>query len=75
MQDYVSVVDWQQVIALSIVVVTAGIFAWRRLRSRKSPLGRESRCGCTTPSGPAEKGSIVYHARKGQRPEVIVKMK
>lgn len=67
--------DWQQIIALVIVAATAGIFAWRKLRPRKSPLGRDGHCDCAGGSQPADKSSIVFHTRKGERPQIIVKMK
>lgn len=67
--------DWQQIIALVIVVATAGIFAWRKFRPRKSALGRDGHCGCAGGSQPADKSSIVFHQRKGERAQIIVKMK
>lgn len=67
--------DWQQIIALVIVAVTAGVFVWRKLRPRPSPLARDGHCGCASGSQPADKSSIVFHARKGERPEIVVKMK
>ena len=73
---YCWLMDWQQVSALAIVAVTAGIFAWSRLRRRRFQFGRDTHCGCSGGGGhQVEQGSIVFHARKGQRPEVIVKMK
>ncbi len=67
--------DWQQVITLTIVVATAGIFAWRRFRPRKFDFHRDTHCGCSGGSQTTEKSSIVFHARKGERPEITVKMK
>jgi hypothetical protein len=67
--------DWQQLIALIIVATTAGIFVWRKLRPRPSPLGRDGHCGCAGGSQPADKSSIVFHTRKGERPRIIVKPK
>jgi hypothetical protein len=68
-------VDWQQIIALSIVAATAAAFAWRRFRRRKSSFGCSDHCGCGGENRPVEKSSIIFHARKGERPQVIVKMK
>jgi hypothetical protein len=67
--------DWQQVIALGIVAATAGIFIWRKLRRRSFSFTRDTHCGCSGGGSVAEKNSIVFHARKGGRSEVIVKMK
>jgi len=72
---YLVSVDWQQIIALTIVAATAGIFAWRKFRPRRSPFGRAGHCGCAGGSQPVDKSSIVFHARKGERPQVIMKMK
>ena len=72
---YLAGMDWQQISALVIVAATAGVFAWRRFRPRKSPLGRDGHCGCAGGGQPADKSSIVFHARKGERPQIIVKMK
>ena len=67
--------DWQQVIALVIVAATAGIFAWSKFRRRKPSFGHDGHCGCSGANQPAEKSSIVFHARKGERPQIVVKMK
>lgn len=61
--------DWQQATALAIVGVTAALFIVSRLRRRKPGCG----CGCAAGSGQSERGSIVLRARKGQRPQVIVR--
>jgi hypothetical protein len=65
--------DWQQPVALGIVALAAGGLLWRRFRPRK-PLsggGTEGCCGGSAASAP--QGSIVFHARKGERPKIIVK--
>jgi hypothetical protein len=67
--------DWQQTAALAIVAVTAGIFLWQKFRRRKFSFARDTHCGCSGAGGPATKSSIVFHARKGERPEVIMKIK
>lgn len=67
--------DWQQVIALGIVASTAGIFIWRKFQRRKFTFERDTHCGCAGGGHVAEKNSIVFHARKGGRPEVIIKTK
>jgi len=65
--------DWQQTAALGIVVGTAGVFLWGKLRRRHS-MGSKPFCGgCPDKTPPAK--SITYRTRKGQCPEIIVKLK
>lgn len=66
--------DWQEGVALSIVAVTAGVFLWRRVRRRKFSFQRDTHCGCSSNSDTLPP-SVTYRARKGARPEVIVKMR
>lgn len=67
--------DWQQLIALLIVAVAAALLAWGRVRKRRFRFGRDTHCGCSAPSASATQSSIVFHARKGEQPRVLVKMK
>jgi hypothetical protein len=67
--------DWQQVVSLAIVAAAAGFFLRARLHRRKFSFARDTHCGCSAPGRPGEKSSIVFRARKGGRPEVVVKMK
>lgn len=67
--------SWQQTASLVIVAGTAGAFAWARFRRRKFSFERDTHCGCSAAGEPGQKSSIVYRARKGGRPEVIVKMR
>jgi len=64
-------VDWQQITSLLIVAVTAGIFLRARFRRRKFRFERDTHCGCAGQSRP--QSSIVFRARKGERPQIIVK--
>jgi hypothetical protein len=65
--------DWQQVVALMIVAATAAIFLWNKIRPRKFDFARDTHCGCSSQqSGP--KTSITFHARKGKRSQIVVKM-
>jgi len=68
-------VGWQETAALSIVGLTAGIFLWSRWRPRRFSLQRDTHCGCASPAQSGARHSIVFHARKGQQPQVMVKMK
>jgi len=65
--------DWQEVVSLTIVAVTTGMFLWRRGRRRKFNFQRDTHCGCSSISAPPP--SVTYRARKGAQPEVIVKMR
>lgn len=66
--------DWQQLAALAIVGIAAFLLIRSRLRPRGHCFSKDNPCGCTAGSGPAPKGSITYRARKGERPQVIVKL-
>jgi hypothetical protein len=68
--------NWQQFVSLSIVATTAALLLWTKFRRRKFSFARDTHCGCATASvhSPPQY-SVVYHARKGGRPEIIVKMK
>lgn len=68
--------DWQQIVTLSIVAVTIALFVrarWRR-RTAKLPCGTYCTFASRSP-GQGAGQSIIYHARKGERPEIIVKMR
>jgi hypothetical protein len=66
--------DWQEISALSIVAMTAAIFCLRKFRKKKFDFRRDTHCGCSA-AGNSPKNSIVFHARKGERGQVIMKMK
>jgi len=67
--------DWQQVTALGIVALTAVWLAWARLRRRAPGRHGPGACpGCGGgggASGPRE--TVVFHARKGERPEIRIR--
>ncbi len=67
--------DWQALVSLVIVAATAGLLLWGRFRRRKFSFQRDSHCGCSAVPSSAPQSSIVFRARKGERPEVLVKMK
>jgi len=71
--DYLPNMDWQQAVSLLIVATTAGLLLRARFRRRKFSLERDTHCGCALPGGPASKSSIIFRARKGERPQIIVK--
>jgi hypothetical protein len=67
--------DWQQMVALLIVAGTAVLFSWSKLRRRRFSFQVDTHCGCAAGMQSGPQGSIVFRARKGKRPEVLVKMK
>jgi hypothetical protein len=67
--------DWQHLASLSIVVLAAGCLLRSRLRRPRFSFLRDSHCGCAASSPIGPQTSIVYRARKGQRPEVQIKMR
>jgi hypothetical protein len=73
--SYVALVNWQTTVALTIVALAAAGLLWGLLRRRKFRLLRDSPCGCSPPASSAPQNSIVFHARKGERPTIIVKNK
>ncbi|MHB8524367.1 MAG: hypothetical protein ACYDH9_26905 [Limisphaerales bacterium] len=73
--DYLPCMDWQQIVSLGIVMVTAAVFLWSRFRPRKFRFGEGTHCGCSSPAQTNPGSSIVFRARKGGRPEIVVKMR
>jgi len=66
--------DWQQLVALAIVGITAAALVWSRFRPRKFSFVRDLPCGCAA-GQQTPRHSIVYRARKGERPQVTLKMR
>ena len=67
--------DWQQLVSLALVASAAVLLLGRNLRRRKFDFQRDTHCGCALVSQSSPQASIVFHARKGARPEVRVKMR
>ena len=67
--------DWQQLAALVIVACAAGLLARSTFRRRKFSFEQATHCGCASVSQSSPQSSIVFRARKGERPEVRVKMR
>jgi hypothetical protein len=61
--------------SLVVVGVTAGLFLRSSLKPRKFSLERDTHCGCASASQSTPQSSIVFRARRGERPQIIVKMK
>jgi len=67
--------NWQQLVSLLIVATAAFLLLRPKFQRRKFSFARDTHCGCAGPGQPRPQHSILFHARKGQRPEIIVKMK
>jgi len=67
--------DWQRAVSLAIVALVVALFLRAQFRRRKFSFERDTHCGCSARGKSETKSSIVFHARKGERPEVLVKMK
>jgi len=67
-------VDWQQTVSLIIVAGAAGALLWSRFGRRKFSFERDTHCGCST-AGRSTQNSIIFRARKGEAPQVVIKMK
>jgi len=67
--------DWQQIVSLMIVAIAASALAWAKFRPRKLNLQSGTHCGCVSSGSSAGQSSIVFHARKGGRPQIRMKMK
>ncbi len=67
--------DWQQLVSLVIVASAAVLLLGNRFGRRKFNFERDTHCGCVAIQESSRQSSIVFRARKGQRPEVLVKMR
>jgi hypothetical protein len=67
--------DWQQLVSLAIVGAAAALLLWGRFRPRKFSFQRDTHCGCSAAGGNAPQHSIIFRARKGERPQVVIKPK
>jgi hypothetical protein len=67
--------DWQQLVSLVVVASAAVLLARSKFRRRRFSFERDTHCGCLAVQELSPQSSIVFHARKGARPEVLVKMR
>jgi hypothetical protein len=72
---YVVRVDWQQMVSLAVVGVTAAIMLYSRFRPRKFALARATHCGCSSAGRSNPGNTVVFRARRGGRPQILFKMK
>jgi hypothetical protein len=67
---------WQQLVSLAIVATAAALLSCIVVRRRKFSFERSPHCGCgCAASHRAPQPSVVLRARKGERPQMIIKMK
>ena len=64
---------WQQVASLLIVAAAAVLLFRGLFRPRKFSFQRDTHCGCSTSGSAAPRHSIIFHARKGERPQILIK--
>jgi hypothetical protein len=67
--------DWQQLVSLVVVASAAVLLVGSKFRRRKFGFERDTHCGCLAVQESSPGSSIVFRARKGARPEVLVKMR
>lgn len=68
--------NWQQVVSLLIVATAGGLFLRSHLLRRKLSLVRNLPCGgCPGQSSRRPQHTIIYRAKKGERPQIILKQK
>ena len=72
---YVASMDWQQLVSLVIVASAAVLLVRSRFGRRKFSFERDTHCGCAAVQESSPQSSIIFHARKGARPEVVVRMR
>ena len=70
---YLEGVDWQQITALGIVALTGVLMLWHRFRSRRSGGGKPASCSGCAHSHAGPQPTVVYRARKGERPEITIR--
>jgi hypothetical protein len=73
--DYLANMDWQQVVSLTIVSAAAVLLLRARFRPRKFSFQRDTHCGGCSHGVSAPQHSIIFHARKGERPQILIKPK
>jgi hypothetical protein len=67
--------DWQEMTSLLVVGSTAGWMFWKKWGPRKLRFDPIGACHCGLARTAARRPSVVYHARRGERPQVVVRLK
>jgi hypothetical protein len=63
---------WQEMAALAIVAATASIFVWKAMQPRRLKFQSAGPCGCSSQAAPPRQ-TILFRARKGERPQIVVR--
>jgi hypothetical protein len=63
--------DWQQITALGIVALTAGLFIASRWFPRRPKWQKATHCGCST-SGVANPSRIIVRSCRGDARQTII---
>jgi hypothetical protein len=66
--------DWQQLASLAIVFTAAALLLRSKFQRPKLRLARNTPCGCAG-SQSVPQHSVIYRARKGERPQIIVRQR
>ncbi len=66
-------VDWQQPIALAVVIATAATVLWRLFRPARFRLNKSLPCGCAGAGSGIRPPGLLVHSRRGERPTVSMK--
>jgi hypothetical protein len=67
--------DWQQLVSLVIVAAAGYLLLAGAQRRRRFGIQRGTHCECAAVSQSAPHSSMLFRARKGERPVVWVRMK
>ena len=67
--------DWQQLVSLTIVSAAAVLLLRAKFRPRKFSFQRDTHCGGCSQGNTPPQHSIIFRARKGERPQIVIKPK
>jgi hypothetical protein len=73
--SYVATMNWQQLVSLAIVGVAAALLLRKQFRRRKFSFARDTHCcGCGNSQDTRSQPNVILRARKGERPQMVIKM-
>jgi hypothetical protein len=67
--------DWQQLVSLTIVSAAAVLLLRGRFRPHKLSFQHATRCGGCAHANATPQYTVTFRARKGERPQVVIKPK
>jgi hypothetical protein len=67
--------DWQELVSLTIVSAAAVLLLRAKFRPRKFSFQRDTHCGACAHANSVPQHTIIFRARKGERPQVVIKPK